>query len=135
MKHPTNGSMQNESKSSSVGAFREVRVREEAERKPSEAWSPEQAKSWIEAWRSSGQKLSVFARQHGFSHDRLRKWLYKLETSSQEPSTKAEQPPLPVMDRHETATVTLKFPQGTHLTVELPEGALIRLVALLASVG
>ena len=42
-------------------------------------WREADARALIEAWRSSGESLSRFARRYGVQHSRLTRWVKRLE--------------------------------------------------------
>jgi hypothetical protein len=47
-------------------------------------WRESDARVLVEAWRSSGETLAAFARQHGVERHRLARWVGRLESASAE---------------------------------------------------
>jgi hypothetical protein len=47
-------------------------------------WRESEARVLVEAWRSSGETLTRFARRHGFEARRLARWVSRLEQAADE---------------------------------------------------
>jgi transposase-like protein len=118
--------------SESVGTtFREVQIKGQRKTR-SPCWSEAEAKTVVDQWKASGLNISEFSRQQGFHKDRLRHWVERFQ-SKQNTAVQEHEKVLQASDGN--CFVHLQFEQGTQLQVQLPEGALLRLVTLLSAVG
>jgi hypothetical protein len=95
-------------------------------------WSEHEARGVLNAWRKSGQKLEVFARERGLVSQRLRNWRKKLEGK---PPATGELALLPVEvtspRRGEPVAIYLRSGHVVRVGRGFDEDALKRVVAIL----
>lgn len=88
-------------------------------------WSLEEAQEVLAEWRASGQPLGRFARQRGYSAERLRWWKKRLGEWKGE-SAGAEQSALvPVVVSAPELTVAVASAQAAAVVVRVPGGPVV----------
>lgn len=87
-------------------------------------WREADARVIVEAWRSSGEALMQFSRRHGLDHNRVRRWVSRVDSGGPSPSpaevtfhpVRVKVDPWQATERH----VELMLPDGRG--VRVPEG-------------
>ena len=85
-------------------------------------WSAEDARGVLDAWRSSGQTLTTYARASGVSPDRLRRWSVRLDAPAESLGARPSAlVPLVVRPTPHFAPVLIRLPGD--VTLELADAA------------
>lgn len=85
-------------------------------------WSAEDARAVLDAWRSSGQSITAYARAAGVSPDRLRRWSARLDAPTESLGARASAlVPLIVRPTPHFAPVLIRLPGD--MTLELADAA------------
>ena len=84
-------------------------------------WTAEQARSELEQWAASGLSLAAFARQRGYSTQRLRWWRERMAQWRGVPKAAASLVPVTLTLPAASGAITLELPGGVRL--EAPDAA------------
>lgn len=87
---------------------------------------------WVEAYRTSGQTQAVFARERGIKLPTLRAWIYRRRAEQSREPGRLE--PVRIVGggfsggTMARSAITVRWPQGVELAVELDAAGIERLV-------
>lgn len=90
-------------------------------------WSEDEARSVVDAWRSSGQRVQTFAREHGLGPWRLRYWA-PLLSAAPRPKMTQSSPPSSTQVKFVPAVLTgAATGERPTVVVRLPDGIAVEL--------
>lgn len=105
----------------------------EAEGKTARQRKRAERERWVEAYRTSAQTQAVFAKAHGINLATLRGWIYETRAVNNGEPGRIE--PVRIVGggladatRARGAAITVRWPQGIELAVELDAAGVERLV-------
>lgn len=76
----------------------------------SDAWSPDDARQILEAWRRTGESLAAFGRRHGYAAARLYWWRKRLASAPVELTTLSLVPA--TVTSEATSPITIRLPSA-----------------------
>jgi hypothetical protein len=91
-------------------------------------WSEAEARSVVEAWRASGQRVQTFAREHGLGAWRLRYWAPRVEGTSRMKKAAATKSRSSTQVKFVPAVLTgVAIGERAAVVIRLPDGIAVEL--------